>query len=574
MDFEGECILRFLAVLAMTFIGLWSIWAGFGRAHWFVRVSVLLGWISLVLVIPAYELLILFLVQAGVTIAVLSAWRAWRSYRVSAQGGDELPSGLPIRSRWQFSVRDLLLLAVLVAWLSAMLARVPVQVWTESWYWLLTGFIGGGLVPAGAWIALSGRRWWLRLLAACIFVPSALVVAWLMLARSAGLLRNRASRARWQLWASRASLTLVTLVIVLPVAAIYWRLATPLPIPQVTMPNPNGYDDLVQAGKMIQSVTVPYSGPDIFPDLKPATHAQLKAFVVTYARLYDMMSAGLAKPCQVPVAWSDPQSTWFCANVSDCQSFRELAHALCAQARLAELEGRIDDAVGAHLETIRLGEACSRGGLSFDLCVGDCIVGIGHNGICRLRKSLSKRQCATLIPVLTDLMVREGPLEERLEREAAWNDNARGWMGRLLRAIMAIAGSDEEGVYRRIGLLATGKMQTLREGLMQARDRHLAEMRLLICDLAIRAYALDRGHNPAKLTELVPDYLPEAPKDPFSGGQLVYRITPNGYLLYSVGVNRVDDGGRPADSAGLGEVGDILLDDPPSAPARPTSTSP
>ena len=132
-----DLIFRLLAVLAMSFIGLWSIWAGLGRPNWFVRMSVVLGWISLVLVIPAYELLVLFLVQAGVTIAILSAWRVWRSSRTVTAGPDELPSGGRARSRWQYSIRDLLLLTVLVAWLSAMLTRVPAEAWTHSREWLL-----------------------------------------------------------------------------------------------------------------------------------------------------------------------------------------------------------------------------------------------------------------------------------------------------------------------------------------------------------------------------------------------------------------------------------------------------
>ena len=99
----------------------------------------------------------------------------------------------------------------------------------------------------------------------------------------------------------------------LPLAAVYWRLATPLPIPQTTLPNPNGYDDLVRAGKILQTVAV--------PPVETATHAQLKAFVAKYARVYDMIQTGLAKPCQVPVTWNDPQMTWFSASVSNSATF-------------------------------------------------------------------------------------------------------------------------------------------------------------------------------------------------------------------------------------------------------------
>ena len=43
---------------------------------------------------------------------------------------------------------------------------------------------------------------------------------------------------------------------------------------------------------------------------------------------------------------------------------------------------------------------------------------------------------------------------------------------------------------------------------------------------------------------LAPKYLKEIPGDIFSGKALIYRITEDGYLLYSVGVNGQDEGGR------------------------------
>jgi hypothetical protein len=38
-------------------------------------------------------------------------------------------------------------------------------------------------------------------------------------------------------------------------------------------------------------------------------------------------------------------------------------------------------------------------------------------------------------------------------------------------------------------------------------------------------------------------YLKQLPADPFSGGALVYKKTDDGFTLYSVGLDMVDDGG-------------------------------
>jgi hypothetical protein len=54
----------------------------------------------------------------------------------------------------------------------------------------------------------------------------------------------------------------------------------------------------------------------------------------------------------------------------------------------------------------------------------------------------------------------------------------------------------------------------------------------------------DRGAYPATLCELRPAYLAEMPIDPFNDHEFHYRREDDGYLLYSVGPNGKDDGGR------------------------------
>ena len=68
------------------------------------------------------------------------------------------------------------------------------------------------------------------------------------------------------------------------------------------------------------------------------------------------------------------------------------------------------------------------------------------------------------------------------------------------------------------------------------RNLHLA--------FALAAYRHDHGSYPEKLDDLAPKYLPAIPDDLFSGKALIYRPDEKGYLLYSVGVNGKDDGGR------------------------------
>ena len=63
--------------------------------------------------------------------------------------------------------------------------------------------------------------------------------------------------------------------------------------------------------------------------------------------------------------------------------------------------------------------------------------------------------------------------------------------------------------------------------------------------IAIERFRIARGMIPETLAELMPNFLPELPRDIYSGVPMIYRQTENGrYLLYSVGPDRRDDGGE------------------------------
>ena len=80
--------------------------------------------------------------------------------------------------------------------------------------------------------------------------------------------------------------------------------------------------------------------------------------------------------------------------------------------------------------------------------------------------------------------------------------------------------------------------------------------RLLIVELALANYRDEHGKYPRTLADLVPGELERLPNDPFSGKPLVYRLTDEGFRLYSVGPNGVDDG-RKSGGNGDGEGDDV-----------------
>ncbi len=62
--------------------------------------------------------------------------------------------------------------------------------------------------------------------------------------------------------------------------------------------------------------------------------------------------------------------------------------------------------------------------------------------------------------------------------------------------------------------------------------------------LACRLYKSRTGQYPEHLEELVPGILTEVPIDPFTGKPFVYRREGEGFIVYSLGSNQKDDGGR------------------------------
>jgi hypothetical protein len=64
-----------------------------------------------------------------------------------------------------------------------------------------------------------------------------------------------------------------------------------------------------------------------------------------------------------------------------------------------------------------------------------------------------------------------------------------------------------------------------------------------VAALACERYRQKEGTWPEKLTDLVPEYLPEVPTDPYDGKPLHFRRLADGLVLYAVGPDGQDDGG-------------------------------
>jgi hypothetical protein len=81
-----------------------------------------------------------------------------------------------------------------------------------------------------------------------------------------------------------------------------------------------------------------------------------------------------------------------------------------------------------------------------------------------------------------------------------------------------------------------------------------AKMRDAQTAIAVERYRLANGRLPNQLRDLTPTFLPAVPADPFDGKPLRYKPLAKGYVVYSVGEDREDNGGTEKNAKGQSYV--------------------
>jgi len=75
-------------------------------------------------------------------------------------------------------------------------------------------------------------------------------------------------------------------------------------------------------------------------------------------------------------------------------------------------------------------------------------------------------------------------------------------------------------------------------------ERYLGHRDGIVVGIALQLYRRKHGEYPSTLDVLVPEYLPQVPQDRFNGEAVKYKLVGGRPLIYSVGADQDDDGGR------------------------------
>jgi hypothetical protein len=272
---------------------------------------------------------------------------------------------------------------------------------------------------------------------------------------------------------------------------LFWT-AEPLP-PLAPLPNPNGYDDLVKAGRTIQG------NPG---DYNQMNEQQLGGLVATNAEALQLLRDGLSNQCRIPVQFSQ---TYLANHLNELAGLKRLAWVLAAEGRLAEMKGHPSDAARFYLDAIHLGTESPRGGIIIDQLVGTAFEAIGVAGLQRLVGQRDAKSCRETVATLETLDARRQTWCNVIQQERYWS--LRTFPGIRNELVRLMSGNSSKAA--RQSVERKFNQQELRE-------------RQLMIDLATRAYELDRGKRPASVADLVPDYLKAVPQDPFTGTNMSY----------------------------------------------------
>ncbi len=340
----------------------------------------------------------------------------------------------------------------------------------------------------------------------------------------------------------------------------------------------------------------------------PAGIGILRHWLAQYETSFDLMAqASELRPGPLPV---DPAENPFSVTFDHLMTLRSAARLLCARAVLNAETGRPDAAAADLIVTSRMARNLDVAPLFIEMLVrtatGKVLVEAAERalGVSQVSDADLAALAGELLAAAEGMPLTQSLMAEKAARRymldmpaadivaslAALHETMRipagavtpQWRARLLLAyydmmegLIAIsrlpdaeqlpaarAWSDEWEYESRTDLARDWFAALVTPALARALEEELegrALLRVAAVALTVDRYRLKHGAWPESLADLSPDLMDSVPADPFTGGGLGYAHTGDGVVIYSVGTDGMDDGGRPVSPGGEEEGTDLTF---------------
>lgn len=195
-----------------------------------------------------------------------------------------------------------------------------------------------------------------------------------------------------------------------------------------TVPQPNGYDDFLQAAAAVRG------GP---PD--DGSEQAARGLVAVSTGAYALVQAGLHKPCRVRIQVS---KEYLDSHQKSLAELKRLTRCLIARGKVAHLEGRTDKAFEAYVEAYEFAHEIGRGGLAMDYLIHLSCKTLVLEHLKQIIPSLSGPQCHEMLAVIGRIEKEEEDPGVVARRLARWQSATFGktvrleiWAGKVKQAL-------------------------------------------------------------------------------------------------------------------------------------------
>lgn len=357
--------------------------------------------------------------------------------------------------------------------------------------------------------------------------------------------------------------------------------------PEVKEPQPNAFDTYLQAFALKDQIdqkmqvgvwadaarAAQIEPPDPWGEGPP--QLPLPDRLSLYTDVFKLVRVALAQDCQIPPPTGPAEIMPYLSD------FRSLARLLAMEAEVHRLEGDYLAAANSALDGLAVAQDASTKRILISYLVQVACESISLKSLDETIPKLKADECKTVLARLWQIESKRLPITETLSGEeifarisfkeliakqptaADLAELGDGIDGKTLMGSFNTKGWEAiartYGDARRVAALPYTRqprpMPRPDDPLMDIitpvldrvffKDAHaLTALHLREAELAVRAYLSEKGQLPQDLQALVPNYLPQIPADPFGEGPLRSSMKDGKLIVYSIGPDGVDDGGK------------------------------